>query len=153
RMLFRGCLQSSASNGARVSLRLPGLENNDYQGYWRPKSLGYEKIFLEFSSRTGVLACPLPHALSKVMPEPTTEVSSGPASRIDGYAEVALTAAAIIAALVFIVVGISRPVWLDEANSVRIARQNLSGVVDSLSRDNNLPFYYFLLSAWMRLFG
>jgi 4-amino-4-deoxy-L-arabinose transferase-like glycosyltransferase len=60
---------------------------------------------------------------------------------------------AVLAAVVFIVVGITRPVWLDEANSVLIAKTGFAGIVDGLSRENNFPLYYFVLSVWMRLFG
>jgi hypothetical protein len=60
---------------------------------------------------------------------------------------------AILSGAVFIVVGITRPVWLDEANSVLIAKAGFSGIVDGLSRDNNFPLYYFVLSVWMRIFG
>jgi 4-amino-4-deoxy-L-arabinose transferase-like glycosyltransferase len=69
------------------------------------------------------------------------------------YLERLLAACALAAAIVFIAVGIGRPVWLDEANSVLIAGHSFSGIVDALSRDNNLPLYYFLLSGWMRVFG
>lgn len=69
------------------------------------------------------------------------------------FAERALLLSAGCAALIFVVVGIQRPVWLDEANSVLIAARGFGGIVDSLSRDNNLPCYYSLLSAWMRIFG
>jgi hypothetical protein len=62
-------------------------------------------------------------------------------------------AVCLAAVAVFVVVGIERPVWLDEANSVLIASHGLSGIVDSLRRENNLPAYYFLLHAWMRAFG
>lgn len=68
-------------------------------------------------------------------------------------AERALAVAAVAAAVVFIAVGIERPLFLDEANSVIIASHNAAGILDSLSRDNNLPLYYFLLGGWMRAFG
>jgi hypothetical protein len=55
--------------------------------------------------------------------------------------------------VLFILVGITRPVWLDEANSVLIAKAGFTGIVDGLSRDNNFPLYYFVLSVWMRVFG
>uniref|UniRef100_Q01PM2 Membrane protein-like protein n=1 Tax=Solibacter usitatus (strain Ellin6076) TaxID=234267 RepID=Q01PM2_SOLUE len=72
---------------------------------------------------------------------------------VERYLERLLAACALAAAVVFIGVGIGRPVWLDEANSVLIASHGFSGIIDSLSRDNNLPLYYFLLSGWMRVFG
>ena len=70
-----------------------------------------------------------------------------------GHLDRLLAVCALAAAIVFIAVGIGRPVWLDEANSVLIAGHGFSGIVDALSRDNNLPLYYFLLSGWMRVFG
>jgi mannosyltransferase len=70
-----------------------------------------------------------------------------------GYPERMLAAAALIGIVVLLAVGINRPVWLDEANSVLIAGRGFQGIVDSLRRENNLPGYYFLLSLWMRLFG
>ena len=64
-----------------------------------------------------------------------------------------LLAAGWLALAVFVAVGMERALWLDEANSVLIAAHPPAGIVDALSRDNNFPLYYFLLSAWMRLFG
>jgi len=46
-----------------------------------------------------------------------------------------------------------RPIWLDEANSALIAGREIGGIAEALSRDNNLPLYYFVLHAWMRVFG
>jgi hypothetical protein len=43
--------------------------------------------------------------------------------------------------------------WLDEAQSVAIARLGLPGMVDGLKADGAPPVYYVLLYAWMRLFG
>jgi 4-amino-4-deoxy-L-arabinose transferase-like glycosyltransferase len=86
--------------------------------------------------------------------QPTTSIgaSQTPAA-LAGYLDRLLAVCALAAAIIFIGVGIGRPVWLDEANSVLIAGHGFSGIVDALSRDNNLPLYYFLLSGWMRLFG
>ena len=64
-----------------------------------------------------------------------------------------LTAAALLAAVVFVTVGIERPVWLDEANSINIARHGLPGILDALRQENNLPLYYVLLSGWIHVFG
>jgi len=72
---------------------------------------------------------------------------------VTSWLERALALCAVAAAMVFIAVGIARPVWLDEANSVLIAQHSFAGIVDALSRDNNFPLYYFLLSVWMRVFG
>jgi len=64
-----------------------------------------------------------------------------------------LIPAAGAAMLVFVTVGIWRPIWLDEAISLSIAREPLSGIAERLRNDNNFPLYYYLLHAWTRLFG
>ena len=82
------------------------------------------------------------------------ETPASPAAQAGAtYPERLLFAAAIASVVVFTVVGIGRPVWLDEANSVLIASRGFAGIPDFLVRDNNLPCYYFLLSLWMRIFG
>lgn len=49
------------------------------------------------------------------------------------------------------------PLWLDEAQSVAIARLPLSGagttVWDGLKQDGSPPLYYLLLHGWIRAFG
>jgi uncharacterized membrane protein len=74
-------------------------------------------------------------------------------SRHAGALERLLVPAAGAALLVFVTVGIWRPIWLDEAISLSIARDALSGIAERLRNDNNFPLYYFLLHAWTRLFG
>jgi hypothetical protein len=64
-----------------------------------------------------------------------------------------LVPAAGAAMLVFVTVGIWRPIWLDEAISLSIARDSLRGIAERLRNDNNFPLYYFLLHGWTRLFG
>jgi uncharacterized membrane protein len=44
-------------------------------------------------------------------------------------------------------------VWLDEAFSIKLARESLLQIVQTLSSDNGSPLFYFLLHGWMRLFG
>lgn len=87
------------------------------------------------------------------MPASPAMPDQPPAQATSRYLERLLLAAALASAVVFIAVGIERPVWLDEANSVLIASRGFTAIPDSLSRDNNLPCYYFLLSLWMRIFG
>ena len=70
-----------------------------------------------------------------------------------GALERLLIPAAAAAMLVFVMVGIRRPIWLDEAISLSIARESLSGIAERLRNDNNFPLYYYLLHAWTRLFG
>jgi hypothetical protein len=43
--------------------------------------------------------------------------------------------------------------WLDEAQSVNIARLPLGNLVDALRHDGSPPLYYLLLHIWARLFG
>jgi hypothetical protein len=45
------------------------------------------------------------------------------------------------------------PLWLDEAQSVAIARRSPAGIVDGLRADGAPPLYYGLLHAWMWLVG
>jgi mannosyltransferase len=45
------------------------------------------------------------------------------------------------------------PLWLDEAQSVGIARMPLGDIAHALRRDGHPPLYYWLLHGWMDLFG
>lgn len=45
------------------------------------------------------------------------------------------------------------PLWLDEAQSVAIAKHSLAGLPDALKHDGAPPLYYGLLHVWMRVFG
>jgi hypothetical protein len=58
-----------------------------------------------------------------------------------------------IAATVFVAIGLNRPIWADDADAVRVARLGFHGIIDALRGDNGPPVYYFLLAAWMRVFG
>jgi mannosyltransferase len=65
-------------------------------------------------------------------------------------------AVGIIGAVVFGVVlrFVSRgPLWLDEAQSVAIAKHSLAGLPAALKHDGAPPLYYGLLHLWMRVFG
>jgi Dolichyl-phosphate-mannose-protein mannosyltransferase len=55
--------------------------------------------------------------------------------------------------LLFVIVGIDRSVWLDEAYSIFVSNHNFAGIAEQLQNDNNLPAYYYLLAIWMRVFG
>lgn len=44
-------------------------------------------------------------------------------------------------------------IWLDEAFSIRLAKEPLIEIVRMLSSDNGSPLFYFLLHGWMQLFG
>lgn len=43
--------------------------------------------------------------------------------------------------------------WLDEAQTIAIAKQPLSQIPAALRQDGSPPLYYFLLHGWMHLFG
>jgi hypothetical protein len=45
------------------------------------------------------------------------------------------------------------PLWLDEALSVNIAKAPVSDIPDLLRHDGHPPLYYWLLHAWMDVFG
>lgn len=47
----------------------------------------------------------------------------------------------------------SSPMWLDEAQSVAIARLPLGEIVHALRTDGAPPLYYLLLHTWMAVFG
>lgn len=44
-------------------------------------------------------------------------------------------------------------VWIDEANTVRLARMGITDMIDALSLDSSPPLYYLLLRFWIFLFG
>jgi len=66
---------------------------------------------------------------------------------------------ALVAAGLAVLVGavlrfVSPPaLWLDEAQSVAIARSDLAGLFAGLRQDGAPPLYYLLLHAWIGLFG
>ena len=45
------------------------------------------------------------------------------------------------------------PLWLDEAQTVEIARRSVSGLFSALRHDGSPPLYYLLLHVWMKVFG
>lgn len=45
------------------------------------------------------------------------------------------------------------PMWLDEAQTVEIARQPLHTLLSDLRQDGSPPLYYLLLHGWMKLVG
>ncbi|HET6907707.1 MAG TPA: glycosyltransferase family 39 protein [Mycobacteriales bacterium] len=67
------------------------------------------------------------------------------------WATVGIVAAVLVGiALRFLSRG---PLWLDEAQSVAIARQPLDHLAAALRHDGAPPLYYVLLHGWMKLFG
>ena len=73
--------------------------------------------------------------------------------RLADWAERALIPLSAMAALIFVVIGASRPVWLDEVSSLSFATQNLQGIIARLRNDTNLPAYYWILHQWIAVFG
>jgi mannosyltransferase len=45
------------------------------------------------------------------------------------------------------------PLWLDEALSVNISKLPIGDIAGALERDGHPPLYYYLLHAWMEVFG
>ena len=67
------------------------------------------------------------------------------------WAAVGIVAAVLVGiALRFISRG---PLWLDEAQSLAIARQPLAHIADALRHDGAPPLYYVLLHVWRQMFG
>jgi uncharacterized membrane protein len=48
---------------------------------------------------------------------------------------------------------INRSLWLDEAFSVYVAEQGVHGIISSAANDSSPPFYYMILSIWIKCFG
>jgi hypothetical protein len=44
-------------------------------------------------------------------------------------------------------------IWLDEAFSIKLAKEPLVEIVRMLSSDNGSPLFYFFLHGWIQLFG
>jgi len=84
---------------------------------------------------------------------PRAPAISGISARKTLTAETGLVALATAAVLLFMLVGIGRPIWQDDANAALMSRNDFHGLLEALRQDNNLPVYYVLLSLWMRLFG
>jgi hypothetical protein len=63
--------------------------------------------------------------------------------------------AAGLAVLAGVVLRFAAPsaLWLDEAQSVAIARSDLGGLFDALRQDGAPPLYYLLLHVWTSVFG
>ena len=80
-------------------------------------------------------------------PEPATE---GPPT-LPRWVAPAL-ALALAGAVVLRFLSLS-PLWLDEAQTVEIARRSWSGVLSALRHDGSPPLYYLLLHAWIKVFG
>ncbi len=65
----------------------------------------------------------------------------------------ALAVGVVVFAVAVGVIGIRRPLYVDEAFSVLASGDRLRGVIGQLRNDNSLPLYYLLLHGWIRSFG
>jgi hypothetical protein len=65
----------------------------------------------------------------------------------------AVAAGAAIAVAVVLRFTARSPLWLDEAQTVTIARLPLRHLASALRHDGGPPLYYALLHVWMRMFG
>ena len=66
-----------------------------------------------------------------------------------------LVLAAILLASVgvrFVALGTDE-LWLDEANTIGVVRDELLDLVRALAHDNKPPLYYLAVHAWLRVFG
>jgi hypothetical protein len=88
------------------------------------------------------------HAMHARVPPSLTGVFSSRQGGIVRHLEPALVPLSLAVFLLFVVVGIDRSVWLDEANSIVISSHSFAGIAERLRNDNNLPAYYYLLAIW-----
>src|SRR4051794_3231480 len=84
-----------------------------------------------------------------VPPQPADPASSPGRARTVGTVALAL---AVVAGVVLRFVA-PPALWLDEAQSVAIARSPLSGLFAGLREDGAPPLYYLLLHGWIGIFG
>jgi len=84
--------------------------------------------------------------------EPGSDLGSDPGSDPAASERWVAGGLAVLLAVVT-VVGIRRPLFIDEAFSVLTASGDLSSIVDRLRSDNNLPLYFFLLHWWILVAG
>jgi len=83
-------------------------------------------------------------------PDPSTGAVSTPALN---SAERVLLVSLCVFAVATGVIGIHRPIFIDEAHSIITSSLSLRGIIGQLRNDNNLPLYYLLLHAWIKFFG
>ena len=89
-----------------------------------------------------------------MLSERTEPASSAPPEQSSRAGGVAVVAVALVVA-VGVVLRFTAPpyLWLDEAQSVAIARSSLGGLYTGLREDGAPPLYYLLLHGWMAVFG
>ncbi len=66
---------------------------------------------------------------------------------------ITLIAAAVIASSLSLYIGLQQSIWFDEAYSILLAQHSWTEIVRLTAADVHPPFYYWLLKAWMGLFG
>lgn len=64
-----------------------------------------------------------------------------------------MAAAALVAMLLSLWIGMQQSVWFDEAYSVLVAKQAPSEIIHLASVDTHPPAYYLMLHGWGNLFG
>ena len=64
-----------------------------------------------------------------------------------------LVLAALLASLTSLSIGLHQSIWFDEAYSILVAEHSWAEIVHLTSQDVHPPVYYWLLKAWMMLFG
>jgi hypothetical protein len=87
--------------------------------------------------------------------DPGSDPVSEPGSVGDRWGASERLVAGVLAGFLAVVtvVGIHRPLFIDEAFSVLTASGDLSSIVERLRSDNNLPLYFFLLHWWVAIAG
>src|SRR3954453_11907363 len=103
-----------------------------------------------------------------VPPSPGTSAAAGPGAaaakagqaaqwhlRWPGRGRRVATGAAVVVLAISLVARFVAPpaLWLDEAQSVAIARLPVPGLLAALRQDGSPPLYYLLLHYWMEGFG
>lgn len=101
-------------------------------------------------------------------PSPGTSAAAGPVAAAAGGGQAAqwhlrwpgrgrrvATGAAVVVLAISLVARFVAPpaLWLDEAQSVAIARLPVPGLLAALRQDGSPPLYYLLLHYWMEVFG
>ena len=95
---------------------------------------------------------PAPRSAPPPAPEPRAWTRGLDA--LAGRGGLVLTALVLLGAAAAVVAGVlSGPLWLDEAQSVAIARLPLGELPQALREDGAPPLYYLLLHAWISVFG
>src|SRR5215475_204861 len=102
--------------------------------------------------RYTIVGIALMRYMSRIPPS-LTGVFSSRQGRIVQRLEHALVPLSLAVLLLFVIVGIDRSIWLDEAHSIFVSNHNFADIAEQLRNDNNLPAYYYLLAIWMRVFG